>query len=111
MQPQKVLKDGKVVAVLISPGFGSGWSTWNAPEYREMLLFDERFVQAALQGATVEEARQLVEKVFGLKPDDYFCISGWETIKVRWVDVGMSFTVDSRDGYEVLEFLDNCYRA
>jgi len=29
----KYIRDGKV-AVLYSPGFGAGWSTWNDDEYR-----------------------------------------------------------------------------
>ena len=32
----KIEKDGNV-AVLYSPGYGAGWSTWNDDKYQEML--------------------------------------------------------------------------
>jgi hypothetical protein len=34
----RLIRDGSV-AVLYSPGFGAGWSTWN-PEHFEEMLFD-----------------------------------------------------------------------
>lgn len=42
-------EDGKI-AVLISPGYGSGWSTWAPDEDVEALLFDARIVKAVLAG-------------------------------------------------------------
>ena len=44
----KLEKDGKV-AVMISPGFGAGWSTWNS-EFRDTLLFDAEIAQAVIDG-------------------------------------------------------------
>jgi len=110
MRPNKVLKDGKV-AVLISPGYGAGWSSWNAPDYQEMMIFDERFVQAALAGASFKEVHQLALKVFGLGPDDYICTSGWDDIKVEWVDVGTSFEIEVYDGSERIRYLGHAFRA
>lgn len=42
-------EDGKV-AVLISPEYGAGWSTWVSEEDEEALLFDTQMVQAVLAG-------------------------------------------------------------
>ena len=41
----KVIRDGKV-AVLYSPGFGAGWSTWNS--HNPDLLFDSIIVDFVL---------------------------------------------------------------
>ena len=40
----KSIRDGKV-AILYSPGYGAGWSTWNRDKYREFLLHDEKLVE------------------------------------------------------------------
>ena len=40
---ERVVRDGRV-AVLVSPGFGAGWSTWADRELRERLLFDPEVV-------------------------------------------------------------------
>lgn len=42
-QVEKVVRNGEV-AVLISPGFGAGWSTWTS-EHRDILLFHPRLVE------------------------------------------------------------------
>ncbi|MCJ1344295.1 hypothetical protein MMC31_002498 [Peltigera leucophlebia] len=42
-------EDGKV-AVLISPGYGAGWSTWASDEDVEFFLFDATMVKAVLAG-------------------------------------------------------------
>lgn len=43
-------EDGKI-AVLISPGYGAGWSTWALEEEDvEALLFDDKIVKAVLAG-------------------------------------------------------------
>ena len=44
----KVIRGGKV-AVLYSPGYGAGWSTWGS-EHKEILLFHPRLVEAVEKG-------------------------------------------------------------
>ena len=51
---RKVNDEGRV-AVLISPGFGAGWSTWAGEEYAEEVLFDPGLVQLVVNGASREE--------------------------------------------------------
>lgn len=43
---EKLEKDGKV-AILYSPGFGAGWSTWNS-EWADQLVFDKEIAEAIL---------------------------------------------------------------
>ena len=41
--------------VLISPGFGAGWSTWNDPR----MAFDERLIRAFEYGISEEDMKEL----------------------------------------------------
>ena len=45
----KVIRDVKV-AVLYSPGFGAGWSTWGRGDYGDKVLFDPTVVQCIETG-------------------------------------------------------------
>ena len=64
MNMNKLEKDGKV-AVMISPGFGAGWSTWNS-EFRDTLLFDAEIAQAVIDGDKAKAAQLAMEKCPGL---------------------------------------------
>ena len=93
-KPKKVTRDG-MVAVLISPGFGAGWSTWTS-EHAEMLLFDHRFVEAAEAGVT--DIEPIVKQVFG--KDEYIYTGGWRDISICWLPAGTAFMVNEYDGNE-----------
>ena len=89
----KLIKDGKV-AVLISPGYGAGWSTWNLdiPE----ILFDAEIADFILEGK-VDEAKELAESKY---PDAY--LGGIEGLMVVWLPIGAQFSIDEYDGSESL---------
>lgn len=97
----KVVRNGKV-AVLISPGYGAGWSTWS-DKHDETLLFDKRFVEAAEAG--VDDIDTLVKQVLG--EDAYVYTGGWRDIQVVWLDEGTHFTVDEYDGWESIKYLSD----
>lgn len=93
----KIERDGKV-AVLVSPGYGAGWSTWNN-EHRETLCMDAEIVQAVLDGdkkKAVEIAKQ--------KCGDFY-EGGINDLMVMWVSKGDSFEIDEYDGYESLHVI------
>jgi hypothetical protein len=96
----KVIKEGKV-AVLISPGYGAGWYTWNESEVGEQALFSPELVTAVLAGAKPQEVKQLAESLF---PTAY--CSGVRDVVVEWVPVGKKFRVTEYDGNESLEIID-----
>lgn len=101
MQPEKVIRDGNV-AVLVSPGFGAGWSTWGDNQQREMLLFDRRFVEAAEAGT--KDIEPLAKEIFGDNPP--YC-GGWRDITIEWLPVGTRFCVEEYDGSESMRFVDD----
>ena len=94
----KLIKDGKV-AVLISPGFGAGWSTWNR-EYPEM-LFDPGLADLVLKG----DQDQILIYVTVKWPNAY--LGGLGDLTVAWVDQGQQIKVEEYDGSESIEYRDS----
>ena len=98
---KKLIKDGKV-AVLISPGYGGGWSTWAFGDPDE-LLFDPVIAQMILDFADIDEIEQVVRL---RHPDENACMAGLEDLKVYWVDQGREFIVEECDGAEIIRYKD-----
>jgi hypothetical protein len=100
----KVIRDG-MVAVLISPGFGAGWFTWN-PHHPQM-LFDPVIVEILLNAKKGKEAfvaGQIVAHVEANYSDYY--AGGVDNLEVEWVPVGTEFIVDEYDGDETIRTKD-----
>lgn len=90
---EKYEKDG-MVAVLVSPGFGAGWSTWSSPE--DFLAMDKTLVQMAIDSKSADE----VEAYLNTKDLDIY-MGGWP-VSVEWVPKGTPFRIDEYDGSESL---------
>jgi len=93
---ERVVRDGRV-AVLVSPGFGAGRSTWADRELRERSLFDPEVV-AWVEGGKVGSLPDLEEK-YGT---DHFYDGGASDLIVAWVPVGAKFRIHEYDGSEHL---------
>jgi hypothetical protein len=107
MEFEKRYNEEGQVAVLISPGFGAGWSTWAHNGEGEALLFDSRLVDAVLAGMPLSEFEAYCES---LGYDHY--MGGAEDLRVVWVDAGTRFIVEEYDGSESLRTFDDlCYVA
>lgn len=89
----KLIRDGKV-AVLVSPGYGAGWSSWN-PEYVKEMLFDAEIVEALLEDR-YSDLEKLAEEKW---PNAYISI---DDLRVEWVPVGTEFRIEEYDGSERL---------
>ena len=113
---EKYIQDGKM-AVLVSVGFGAGWSTqaWNS---KKELYYDKRVVEYWLKhkddkdfldldsfndNPIKENAQKLFES-WGYN-DVYF--GGFEDIVLRWVPIGTKFIVDEYDGAEAIQTIDD----
>lgn len=94
---EKLEKDGKV-AVMISPGFGAGWSTWNG-EFGDALLFDAEIAQAVVDGDKEKAARIAEQKYPGVY------LGGAGDLVVCWLNKGAAFEVDEYDGSESLHVI------
>lgn len=96
---QKLERDG-MVAVVYSPDYGAGWSTWNPGEHRQRLIFDSGVAEAVLAG---ENARAVsIARAFC--PDLYDGCSS--SLAVAWVPKGQPFIITENDGFEDCEFGD-----
>lgn len=96
---ERVVRDGRV-AVLYSPGFGAGWSTWGDSEIRDRLLFDPEVV------AWVEGGKQGPLPDLEAKYGEYFYDGGADDLAIRWVPVGTRFRVHEYDGSESVVLFD-----
>lgn len=90
----KLIRDGKV-AVLVSPGHGAGWSTWNAEH--EEILFDPAIVEF-VEHNKWEELDVYVKLKY---PQIY--AGGMRDLQVEWLPEGTEFIVNEYDGSETLE--------
>lgn len=104
MKIEKVVRDGKV-AVLVSPGFGAGWSTWADPKHREFALFDAGLVALAEAKAPEEKVIDYIAETLG--KDAYFYTGGWRDIEIEWVRMGAKFIIVEYDGSETLQVLED----
>lgn len=94
---EKLVKDG-MVAVIYSPGFGAGWSTW-ADKSAEAFVFDKRIAEAVLEGDLDKAAEVACE----ISPDAY--LGGARDLQVKWLPVGTAFRINEYDGSESIEVL------
>ena len=99
---KKLIKDGQV-AVIVSTGYGAGWSTWNI-EYGEKMVFDPVLAQMILDGKSNAELDKYAKEAY---PDAY--IGGLGKAEVEWVAVGSRFMIDEYDGYESIVILSPEY--
>ena len=94
----KLIDNGKV-AVLYSPGFGAGWSTWNqeVPE----ILFDPAIVLFVEKDQWAELETYVALKYQGIYK------GGIKDLAVAWVPEGTLFKVNESDGSESIELKES----
>lgn len=95
MSINKYVKNGKV-AVLVSPGLGAGWSTWNKG-YEEDLLYNPLWVQWVLDGKDERSMPYDIDSFEGKYGD---CHLFPRDLIVEWLEPGTRFFVDEYDGSE-----------
>lgn len=95
----RVIRDGKV-AVLYSPGYGAGWSTWSHTNPDPQMLFDPHLVELVEQGLG-DQVRAYCEQEW---PDQY--LGGVNDLAIAWVPQGEYFRIQEYDGSERVEIRD-----
>ena len=107
----KVIVDGKV-AVLVSGGFGGGWSTWmygsvGCAESNQSMAFEPKVVEMLLAGEKDKnraERKVTKDKIEAYMAEAYpdFYAGGIDGLKVEWVPQGAKFYIEEYDGNETL---------
>lgn len=98
---EKVIRNGKV-AVLVSPGFGAGWYSWNTKH--QELLFNPKLVEIVEQKRTNEIDEDWVKENLGI--EHVYC-GGANDLEIRWLPIGTAFEIDEYDGSESLRTKDD----
>lgn len=90
--------------ILISPGFGAGWSTWADGDHVRFCLTYEPFIKKLENGdkLTEEDGEKFIEDLIKEcgKSGEYFYMGGMCDLEV--VDVDGPFHVHEYDGHESL---------
>ena len=81
--------------VLISPGYGYGWSTWNYID----LAFDPDIIQAFEAGLNKEEMCKFIVSLGYGKP----CMDGYDQCEIVDIPRGARFRIKQDDGFEDIE--------
>ena len=101
------------IAVLVSPGYGAGWSTWSY-DHGIALATDKRIVEKFLECQKVdgllrkigsygsEERTELQEWLASIGYPDVY-VGGFADIVVKWVSPGTAIRINEYDGFETLE--------
>jgi hypothetical protein len=99
------------VAVLVSAGYGAGWSTWATDEYREAYLFHPKLVQMVEEGRQDEITSEWMEKELEITSvyDRHRFTGGRDGLYIEWVPVGTKFIIHEYDGHESLKTIDDFY--
>jgi hypothetical protein len=104
---EKVIKDGKV-AVLVSPGFGAGWGTWNE-EFPE-LVFHPKIVEMVLKGQQDRIDEEWLEDNLGEKYA-FVYYGGCRNLEIKWLPIGKRFRIEEYDGSEYIITEDDLMEA
>lgn len=92
---ERYYNENNELGVLISVGFGAGWSTWNDTE----LAYDKRIIEKWLEGATSDEMADYVENLGYRRP----YMGGYRYLKLEFVPRGTMFCIHEYDGAESIE--------
>lgn len=113
-------KKGNETGVLVSHGYGAGWSTWcSCPE----LAYDKRVIEFWLSHKDNKKFNHAVasydhndakSKVLDflhsleyVDDDTQICLYGWDGIDLEFVPNGQLFRITEYDGAESIELLDS----
>ena len=89
--------------VLISRGYGAGWSSWNDSR----MAFDERLIRAFECGITQEDMQELcVECGYVDVNGDPPYMGGFKQLEVVDIPSGVLFQIMEYDGSEYIEYFE-----
>ena len=103
--------------ILISPGWGAGWSTWNK-EYRDDFIFNEDLIAAIERGdppregteddpqTTLGAFHQWLKLKHAPDDEDFYAYYGGAN-QLQVVEVNGPFIVEEYDGFESLRLRDD----
>jgi len=98
---EKVIRDGKV-AVLYSPGYGAGWTTWVWDlKLHEVMLFHPLIVEKVESGKEYDIDSDWLAENFGEDFRNVYC-GGANQLEIEWLPEGIAFRIEENDGFETI---------
>lgn len=97
----KCIRDGKV-AVIYSPAYSGGFSTWNKI-YEDEILHNEDLV-TMIESKDYDSIKTYLKTI-----SPHFFISPPEHLKIKWIDEGTEFRIYEYHGYETVIINDKSY--
>ena len=110
---------GDDIAILLSPSYGAGWSTWNYSE----LAYDKRVVEFWIEHhedvdyinalsypniySNSSEIRMAANRLFGSWGYEDIYWGGFEDIKLTWIRKGEVYRIVEYDGSEHIEMFND----
>ena len=88
---EKIIRDGKV-AVIVSPGFGAGFVTWN----EGISPFEPKIIKMIEENRKNEITEEWCKKELGV---DAYC-GGANDLEIVWLPTGTRFRISEYDGSE-----------
>ena len=95
---EKYYNENDELSVLISVGWGAGWSTWN----NEELAYDKRIIEKWLEKVSADEMCEYVESLGYARP----YMGGYDDLRLRFIPRGTMFCIHEYDGAESIETPD-----
>jgi hypothetical protein len=95
---EKYYNENDELGVLISVGWGAGWSTWN----NEELAYDKRIIEKWLKKVSADEMCEYVESLGYARP----YMGGYDDLRLRFIPRGTMFCIHEYDGAESIETPD-----
>jgi hypothetical protein len=97
---EKVIRDGQV-AVLISSGWGAGWSTWHYGSNREILIFHPKLVELVESGQhNVYTISAVLNELLDKEEAEGIYLGGVMDLSITWIPEGTKFKIEEYDGSE-----------
>lgn len=92
----------KRYGVLVSAGFGAGWSSWS----NEALAYDRKVIEYWLthKYSHLDEVKEWLAA--NGYPHTYVSETNWRTLQLEWVSAGAHWRIREYDGAESIEFLN-----
>ena len=99
---EKVIRDGHV-AVIISAGWGAGWSTWHYGSNREILIFHPKLVELVESGRhNADTVSVVLNELLDKEEAEGIYLGGIEDLTIQWIPEGIKFKIEEYDGSEYI---------
>lgn len=98
----KYINEEGLVGVIISPGFGAGFHSWNDIPG---LCFDKDIIQMIIEDKSIQELADFVKAKY--EHTGYVSTLGLAQAEVHWVKPGAQFFIDEYDGFESITPIEN----